>query len=378
MKQRFLTAAAAVLALTAAASCSKSARVSGVIEGASDRDVIVSLLNINKLQVVDTIRTGADGKFGCRLDVTKGNPEFYYFDCGGRKVASVVVDAGDRIRVEADTLGDFTLTGSAEAELYSKVEKDYRDFTASMDGISAMMASDPEHYSEHSRDLTNCYVNYYRDRVRFILANSHSIAVVPVFYQQAGSLPVFAQQTDAMHFKNVSDSLAITYPDSRYVKALRSDAEKRMNEFQISTRLQTAQPVDFPDIVLPDINGQKRKLSDIDSKVVLLHFWSNSIPEQRQFNLEVLKPVYQMYYGKGLEIYQVALDADKGSWASTVRSQNIPWISVCDIDASASRYATLYMLDRIPKTFIMKDGKFVDVKIESVGQLISALDSLLK
>ena len=340
--------------------------------------MVVNLLNINKLEAVDTICTDAAGNFSCKLEVSKGNPEFYYFTRNGRRLASVLVDAGDRIEVKADTLGNFTLSGSEEAELYAAVEADYRAFSAEMNALAALLDSEPENYAANSKALTSRYVQYYRDRIRFVMEHSHSLAVVPVFYQKAGQLPLFSQQTDALRFREVSDSLSASYPESRYVKALRSEAELRMNALDLSAKLSSAEAINFPDIVLPDIKGEKRKLSEMDSKVVLLHFWSNTVPEQRQMNIELLKPLYQMYYGRGLDIYQVCLDADKGSWAATVRSQNLPWVNVCDINASASRYASLYRVDRVPMTFIINRGELLDVKIEDVNQLLSVLDGLLK
>ena len=131
--------------------------------------------------VVKTISTDAAGNFSCKLDVSKGNPEFYYFCRNGRRLASVLVDAGDRIELKADTLGNFSLSGSEEAELYSSVESDYRAFTADMNALVAKLESDSENYAANSKALTARYVQYYRDRIRFVMEHSHSIAVVPVY-----------------------------------------------------------------------------------------------------------------------------------------------------------------------------------------------------
>lgn len=368
---------ASVLAVCVSASCNKTG-ISGEISGAGNKEVVVNILNINKLQPVDTIKTSEDGTFACKLDVQKGNPEFYYLTMGGRKVAAALVEKGKVVNVKADTLGNFELNGSPEAELYSKVEADYREFNSKMQALAAQMDEEGADFQSISSELTRLYVSYYRDRVGFVMKNSHSLAVVPVLYQKAGDLPVFSQATDAIHFRSLSDSLETVYPDSRYVKALRSEAEKRMNELNLVSRLNAAEPVGFPDIELPDIRAEKKKLSEVDSKLVMLHFWSNSVPEQRQFNLEVLKPVYQRYCSSGLEIYQVALDPDKSAWASTVKAQNLPWINVCDINGPSSKYTGLYMLDSVPKTFFIKDGELVDAKIETVQQLVSTIESLLK
>ena len=102
MKSILKRSAGAVLAILAAAACN-NARVSGTIEGAGNMQIEVNLLNINKFQAVDTISTDAAGNFSCKLEVSKGNPEFYYFCRNGRRLASVLVDAGDRIELKADT-----------------------------------------------------------------------------------------------------------------------------------------------------------------------------------------------------------------------------------------------------------------------------------
>lgn len=369
-----LVAASSALLISA---CDK-AKISGVVTDAPDSEIIVNLLDANKLQAVDTIKTDGRGRFSCKVDVAKGNPEFFYLNRAGVKIASVIVDAGDRVSVVADTLGNFEAKGTETVELHSQAEKDYRAFSNEMMDISDRIDANPDSLIILSKEMTQTYIQYYRSRVRFLMENSHSMAVIPVFYQKAGSLPVFAQDTDAIHFKNVCDSLETCYPDSRYVKALRAEADRRMSQLSIVTQLSNANPVGFPDIVLPDIKAEKQRLSEVQAKVVMLHFWTNAVPEQRRFNLEVLKPIYQKYYPKGLEIYQVALDADKSGWASTVKSQNLPWINVCDIAAGNSRVASLYNVTQIPTTFLISDGELVGTKVTDVQGLVNLLDSLLK
>ena len=67
-------------------------------------------------------------------------------------------------------------------------------------------------------DMTRQYVSYYRTRVRYIMENMSSLTTVPVLYETLpdGS-PIFSQATDAIHFRNVADTLSKIYPESRYV-----------------------------------------------------------------------------------------------------------------------------------------------------------------
>ena len=211
------------------------------------------------------------------------------------------------------------------------------------------------------------------------MVNSRSLTVVPVLYQTLGSnLPVFAQPTDAIHFKNMADSLALSYPDSRYVKALRKEAERRMDRLELESLINSAEQIAYPEIELPDINGQKRKLSEVDAKVVIIQFWTATNLEQKLFNIDVLKPLYEDFHSKGLEIYQVSLDADKVLWAQTVKQQAHPWISVCDSRGTSSPFAASYNLQMLPSMFVIADGALVDGEVVDEASLRKLVGKLLK
>ena len=58
------------------------------------------------------------------------------------------------------------------------------------------------------------YVKYYRECVKYVMANAKSLTVIPVLYQNFGeNLPVFGQATDAIHFRNIADSLEMKWPE---------------------------------------------------------------------------------------------------------------------------------------------------------------------
>ena len=211
------------------------------------------------------------------------------------------------------------------------------------------------------------------------MENSKSLTSVPVLYQVVGDgLPVFSQMTDAIHFANICDSLATVYPDSKYVKALKKDAQSRRNTMEINARIGAAEEIGFPDVDLPDQNGQKCRLSSLDSKVIMVQFWSSADAAQKMFNLDNLKPLYDDYHKKGLEIYQISLDTDKGSWVKVVKEQNLPWISVCDTRAGNSPYVMFYNVTTLPATYIIADGELVDGSVVDDKQMRELLSQLLK
>ena len=363
-----------------AVSCGRSAKIDVAVSGLPSSDVVVKALNVNKFEVLDTVATDAAGKLSYKVDVEKGQPEFIYLFHNDVKIASLILQSGDKVVVEADTLGNYTVAGSEESSKLAQVEREYAAVISRMAAMvkASNESSDKTALEELRKELAQEYISYYRSRVKYVMENSHSLSVVPVFYQNlADNLPVFNQSTDAIIFKNVADSLEIAYPDSKYAKALRTEAEKRMQYLELEARLRNAQQISFPEIELPDLQAQKRKLSEVDAKVIMVYFWSASNAEQKMFNLDMLKPVYEDFHGKGFEIYQVSLDADKGLWARVVKEQGLPWINVCDTRSAASPYVTVYNLPTLPAAFIIANGELVDGKVVDEASLRKLLKKLL-
>ena len=373
-----------LLLLTAAAmaACTGSAGITAEIKDAGESEIVLRQQNINKFDILDTVRTDAAGRFRYKVKLEKGNPDFIYIYRNDGKLASLLLQSGDKVHVVADTAGNYSVEGSAESEKLRLVEKDYADFSAKMDSLAnelSEVGNDAAREAELSSEMAGCYTGYYRKCVKYVMSNSRSLTVVPVFYQTvAGSFYVFSQDTDALHFANVADSLALAYPDSKYVKALRAEAKRRSDLLSLSIRLKNAPEQSYPDLDLPDVNARKVRLSEVGAKVVLLHFWTSADAAQKMFNQDVLKPLYKEFHSKGLEIYQVALDTDKAMWARTVKDQNLEWINVCDGLGSASSAIVLYNLSTLPVSFVISENELVEGTFNDAASLRKLLRQLLK
>ena len=368
-------AAAALLA----AACTPTAKVEMTLDSAPSSEVVVKLLNINQYEVLDTLKTDASGKFSYKVNVEEGQPEFVYVYYKDKRVASLLLEAGDKVNVSADTLGNYTVQGSEESSRLALVEQEYSAAQKRLQALAVQMetASD-EQMASLRQALAKEYIAYYRQCVKYILENSRSLTAVPVLYQNFGpELPVFSQNTDAIQFVNVADSLALAYPQSKYVRALRKEAERRYGYMELEAKLRTVSPVGFPDIVLPDINAQQVRLSEVDSKVIMLFFWDPSNANQKMFNLDILESLHNDYHKKGFEIYQVALTTDKAAWAQIVQKQNLTLINVCDRLGAASQYVTTYNIPVLPATYIIADGELVDGEIVDEKSVRRLLDKLL-
>lgn len=361
----FRTAAIAGIISLAAVSCGRhQASIEGTLAGTPGKEVIVNLLNVNTYVPLDTIKTDASGHFKCNVKVEKGQPEFIYLFYGDKKIASLLLADGDKVKVVADTLGNCQVEGSDESSKLIGIENDFRAFAKSMTAATT------------SEELSKLYIEYYRNRVKYLLENPNSLTCIPILYQNLNdSFPIFSQATDALHFRRVTDSLAAVYPDSKYVQALRKETERREQFLNLNTRLNSATELNYPDFTLPDINGKNVQFTSVEAKVILLYFWTSTDTAQKLFNTDVLKPLYEDYHKKGLEIVAVAADVDKALWASVVKNQGLEWINLCDI---AGTSLSLYNVASLPAFYMIENGKILDRRISGESALRKELDKILR
>ena len=348
------------------AACSPGASIDCTVEGAPQSDVTVKLLDVNVYKVIDTVRTDASGRMRCRVDVKAGQPEFIYLFRGDRKIASLLLSEGERAVVRTDTLGRYEVEGSPESVLLSDVERRMSAFSQTVNG------------SDDSAGLTAAYLSYYRECTRFVVANPTSLTVVPVLFQQLDeNTPVFSQYTDAILFRKTVDSLKTVYPESRYVKALEKETQRRENAMQMQSLIGGAGTLGYPELNLPDVNGRKVLLSSLDAKAVLLHFWDSSVAEDKMFNLDRLMPVWERWAARGLQIYAVDVNSDKAAWASVLRAQNLPWINVNDGLGAASPAVRMYNVSSVPASFLLSGGELT-ASISGDKALEKELSRILK
>ena len=380
---KFISFAAAAFVMASCGSnetVADKANIAGVLSGAQSSEVVIGMLDMNHMVILDTLETDADGRFNYEVDVKKGNPEFVYVYSEGKKVTSLLLDAGDEVSFTVDAEGNAVIEGSEESVKLMQVEKEHVDMSAAFDDMAASLESaSKSQYSAIARKMTEEYRKYNRASVKYIMENSHSLTVLPVLYRKLGdNLPVFNEVADAVLFRSIADSLATVYPESRYVKSLSAEADYRFQQLELQRRVEAADVVGYIDIELPGLDGQMKKLSDLDSKVVLLYFWTASNAGQNNFNVDVLKKWYDKYHDKGVDIYQVSLDVDKVMWATTLMGQELPWTNVCDSRGVASPYVAQYNLQAVPAAFVISNGELVDGNVVDEASFRKLIEKLLK
>lgn len=355
------------------------------IEGADSKDIIVSQLEVNYIKVLDTVKTSKNGSFKYEVTMLDESPNFYYLSYNRKRLATVLAKPGDKITVKTDTLGkNVTFKGSEESELLNKITVEFNAAISEFDRLSlelneAAEANDKELVDELKAKVSKLYVKHKQSAIKSIVANPYSFTNVSILYQFFNNqLPVFAQSGDIIFIKKVHDSLAINYPNSVYVKSLEQQLFDYDAQLKINEHISKASETSFPDITLPDINSKPVRLSSLDGKPFILMFWTATELEQKMYNND-LKDLYKKYNKQGLEIYQVSVDIDKTLWATAVKEQQLPWISVCDGNGVNSIAVSTYNISKIPALFVFsKNGDIVARDIYEKADLERAILKAIK
>jgi peroxiredoxin len=257
------------------------------------------------------------------------------------------------------SLGDldgYRVSGSPESQLVWELHGIMTRGAAALDSISGTFTlSTPgsEHQQRITRDYWNTYLGVKRQQIGFIVENSSSLAAVYALSQRLpGDDVLFNGDSDFVYYQMVADSVRTRYPESRYLQALDREIAARNTQRDLQSRIEEGiAEIDYPEIDMPDMYGQKVKLSSMAGKVIVLDFWSATLTEASINNAE-MKELWSAYSGSGLAVYQVSLDTDRSLWVNTVQQQRLPWTTVCDFRGEATSAVRLYNIQSIPANFV--------------------------
>lgn len=270
--------------------------------------------------------------------------------------------AGDRIEINSvgNISKNYTIDGSKESELVRLFYQEYIGGMQSLDAIAnryAAKGNTEEDLNTLKKEYHDTYNGIKRAQLKFIIENKANLAAVYALYQR---LPndsyLFNGNSDVVYYRTVVEALKESYPNSPYYKAVVADVENFDKLHALTANMETA---NYPDINIPDMYGNKQRLSDLEGNVILLDFWSAQAGNSNQNNAE-LKEIYEKYHSQGFEIYQVGVDSSKSLWINTIQEQKLPWISVSDLKGSSSSILSIYNISRIPSNFIIsREGDLV-------------------
>ena len=346
----------AVVLLMALSSCQSSkVKIDGRFVGSEAKMVYLEQSTVLEQNTIDSVTLNDEGSFAFLLDnIDSKSPTLYHLVYNGDRIP-LLLQGGDKVTVNSagNALRNYTVEGSEESELLHTFNATYVEGMVALNQImSKLTANDLSEDERHNLavEYTKQKNDIKRAQIRFIVENKDKIAAVYALYQRLpGDTNLFNGDSDVIYYRTVAEALEQSYPQSPYLPLLRSQIARM--DAQISL-LSQVRETSFPEISIPDMYGKVQNLSDLEGKVILLHFWSATIGNSNAFNAD-LKDIYAKYHDQGLEIYQVAIDTSKALWVNTVQEQQLPWISVCDFQGSESPAVGAYNVTALPTNYLI-------------------------
>ena len=214
-----------------------------------------------------------------------------------------------------------------------------------------------------------------------VLENPASATAYYIVFQEINGDKIFDpyDADDRKLIAAVATGFDSLYPDSPRSKQLKNmtlaaiaaerAAQKEKPEIEAST-------ANFLDMELYDLRGRKKVLSDfVDAgKVVLLSFTAYQADYSPAYNMK-LAELYKKYKSKGLEIYQVSLDADEQAWKGA--ADNLPWVCVRDPQSVYSHKAAMYNVKTLPTCFVIDRNDGIVKRIEKADEIDKAVQPWL-
>lgn len=356
--------------------------VKGVVSGADGHTMYLENVDISTVKILDSVKLTAAGKFKFN-EKRPSYPDFYRLRLNNQLI-NFSVDSTETITIAADA-GTFATSYSVDGSENSKAIKAIT--LAQLDAnqiISRLrkeynekMISDTT-YREKILEAANAYKEVAR---KYIYTAPMSTAAYFALFQQIDGLLFFDlyDKTDSKAFGAVATSFDHYYTESPRAKHLYNLAMQSLKVIRAQrpvdfSTIETKE-VSFLDVELPNVKGEKVKLSSVaEGKPVLINFTAYQAEWSPALNM-TLGDLYTKYHDKGLEIYQVSLDSDAHLWRNI--ASNFPWACVRDPESVYSQVAGMYNVKQLPAIFLLNSKGVLVKRVEDVKQLEADVKAIL-
>lgn len=262
-------------------------------------------------------------------------------------IFDIVAKNGENITLTTD-LNDpahvYDVTGSETSEQikeFNRISNYYGDKNSKLTDEYRAKSDSIGHESD---SLLKIYMPVFQKNIddnsqevlKFVEKNKHSLAG---FYA-ATSLDQFKYEQQLVAF---ADAIKGEFKDNPSVRAFirQMDAVKPVSVGHKA-----------PEFTMTSIDGKQVKLSDYKGKYVMLDFWASWCAPCRRENPNVVKQ-YAKFHPKGFNILGISLDEQKSAWQGAIKSDNLSWTHVSEMQRFEGPTERLYQVSAIPSNYII-------------------------
>jgi peroxiredoxin len=317
--------------------------INGNVSGLSDGKVqIVAMSEDHAVIASDSAKNGV---FTLKGSVTE--PSLYYLVLSNEQPQYIYLENNPiTITGSKADIKNLKIEGSQSHTDFVEFNKIFNPLIAELNGFAALIQKESD--DKKKEELFTKYdsvVAKVNDEVgNFVAAKKSS-------FVSAFLLSVSAQVlADAAVLEQRFNMLSDEVKNSEIGKGLANN----ISYFKIG-----AVGTDELDFTQNDVDGKPVKLSSFKGKYVLLDFWASWCKPCRMENPNVVK-TYKKFKDKNFTILSVSLDQSKDAWVKAIKSDNLTWNHVSDLQQWNNAAAQLYHVQSIPGNFLIDpNGKIV-------------------
>lgn len=387
MKKTFSSLCLCTLALMAAmlTSCNnKKFHINGTVTEAKDSVLYLENMSLDGPVVVDSVKLDDKGAFSFSGKAPDA-PEFYRLRIAGQ-IINLSVDSTETVDVKASypsMATGYTVDGSAECATIRELALKQIDLQNRVIAVQ----NNPNLGYDLTRDSIGKLVAAYKEDIKrnYIYKAPMRASSYFALFQTLGNMQIFNPREnadDVKVFAAVATSWDTYHPDALRGKNLHNIAIEGMKNVRIMRNKMAAQNIDASkvnvsniiDISLLDNQGNRRSLTDLKGKVVMLDFHVFGSNGSTKRIME-MRELYNKYHDRGFEIYQVAFDPDEHFWKTQTAA--LPWISVRDPQGLQSQNLAAYNVSSIPTFFLIDRNNEVKKRDSQITDIDAEINALL-